>query len=95
MTDLLDVPLTRSPEAVGSEVADELVLLHLTNGIYYGLNSLGTRIWQLLGTGMSPRAICAELADEFEVPVGIIENDARSFLADLMAQGIVTEGEIS
>lgn len=92
MTDILDRRLAPSPDAAESAVGDETVILHLVNGTYYGLDAVGTRIWGLLKNGLSPPAICRQLADEYGIDLAVIESDARGFLADLEAQGILVDG---
>ena len=46
---------------------DEVVLLNLNTGVYFGLNRLGTRIWQLLNAtpSRSLREIADILVDEY------------------------------
>lgn len=49
---------------------DELVLLDLTTGGYFGLNPVGTRIWQLLSEHQAQplQQILDLLLGEYEVP---------------------------
>ncbi len=93
MTDILDLIFVVSPDAAESAVGDETVILHLVNGTYYGLDSVGTRIWAMLKDRVAPRDICRRLADEYEVELPTVEADARIFLSDLDAQGIVVLGQ--
>jgi hypothetical protein len=46
-----------SPEALYQIVAGEAVILHLGTQCYYGLNHIGSRIWELLVEGASPESI--------------------------------------
>ena len=92
MTDILQRRLAPSDDAVESAVGDETVILHLINGTYYGLDAVGTRIWALLKDGVAMPDICQRLADDYEVELATIEADARKFLTDLEAQGIVVDG---
>ena len=92
MTDILTRPLTPSPDAVESAVGDETVILHLVNGTYYGLDPVGTRIWAMIKDGAAMPAICRTLADDYGVALATIEEDARAFLTDLEAQGILVDG---
>lgn len=91
MTDILERRLKPSVDAAESPVGDETVILHLKDGIYYGLDSVGTRIWALLKEGAPIADICEQLSQEFGVDRGIIEADARRFLNDLHASGLVVE----
>ena len=89
MTDILEQRLEPSRDAVESRVGEETVLLHLKSGTYFGLDVMGTRIWDALKQGMIPSAICAQLEDEFDMERAVIEADARQFLNDLKSNGIV------
>ena len=42
-----------SKEQVSADLAGESVVLHLKNGVYYGLDAVGTRIWALINTPWS------------------------------------------
>lgn len=92
MTDILDRKLIPSAVAATSAVADETLILHLVNGNYYGLDPVGTRIWEMIGEGVAPPDICRRIAVEYAVDVLIVESDARSFLSNLEAQGILVDG---
>lgn len=92
MTDILARKLTPSKDAAESVVGDETVILHLVNGTYYGLDPVGTHIWGLMREGLPLPDICRQLAEEYEVELAVIESDARTFLSELEAHGIVVEG---
>lgn len=89
MTDILNRSLIVSPDAAESAVGDETVILHLVNGTYYGLDAVGTRIWSLLKQRMPGSEICRTLAEEYQVDLATIEDDARHFVTALEAQGIL------
>ena len=92
MTDILSKQLLPSQQAMESRVGEETVILHLERDIYYGLDQLGTRIWQLLKDGMAPVAISDIVVREYGVTRELIEADMRRFLSDLYAHGIVVDG---
>ena len=91
MTDILHRPLAPSADAVESAVGDETIILHLTKGIYFGLDAMGTRIWALLKDGMDPLAICERLSADYGTTREIVETDVREFLGELQANDIVVE----
>lgn len=68
---------------------DESVLLDLDRGVYYELNAVGTRVWELL---QQPRA-AAELPDilagEFEVDPAQCAADVEQLLNDLRERAMV------
>ena len=91
MTDILSKQLLPSQQAMESRVGEETVILHLERDIYYGLDQLGTRIWQLLKDGMAPVAISDIVVREYGVTRELIEADMRRFLSDLYAHAIVVD----
>jgi hypothetical protein len=68
----------------------EAVLLNLKTGIYFGLDRVGTRVWQLLADHPTPAAVIGPLLDEFDVERERCEQDVLSLLTDLAAHGLVT-----
>lgn len=92
MIDILDQDLRPSRESHGQCVADETVLLQVDRAAYYGMNPVGTLIWNGIENGRAPRDICASIARDFEVPVDTVEADARKFLEDLAANDIIVAG---
>ena len=93
MSDIFEKKLSPSGDAIASAVGDETVILHLKNGAYYGLDAVGTRIWELLKEGHAPAAICARMADEYDVAPDVIEADVRRLLGELEASDIVADAE--
>ncbi len=45
----------------------DVVILSLENGVYYGLNEVGARIWKLIQQPVSVRQVNDALLDEYEV----------------------------
>jgi hypothetical protein len=79
----------RSDEVLGQAVDDETVLLDLVSEKYFSINPVGTRIWQLLGDGVSLDALLRTLLHEFETEPAQLEQDVREFLGALQAAGLV------
>ena len=74
---------------VSSQMGDETVILHLEDGVYYGLDPVGTSVWHLL---QEPRAV-AEIRDriveEYDVDAERCERDLDLFLRDLAARRLI------
>lgn len=67
------------------------VLLHLSTELYFGLNAVGTRVWQLIGE----QATCAEIIDAVaqeypEADRSLINGDVRRLLGELEEKALVT-----
>jgi hypothetical protein len=81
--------LVAANDVLATEFGEEVVLLHLQDGVYYGLEDVGTRIWQLLQQPVSVLAIREALVAEFDVDSARCERDIRRLLTDLVARGLV------
>jgi hypothetical protein len=51
-------------QQITSQLGDESVILDLSDGIYYGLDPIGTRIWNLLESPRSVQDLCDQLQEE-------------------------------
>lgn len=89
VTDILTQHVDVSDQASNCRVGDETVILHAGNGTYFGLDAVGSQIWQMLQKGLNPAQSCVSIAEEFGVPLEQVEEDARIFLADLMRHDII------
>ena len=74
---------------IAKMVGSEMVLLDYDRGIYYGLNPVGARVWQLLSDGEASDRIIELLADEYDVARETLEADVTALLRDLEAKGLV------
>jgi Coenzyme PQQ synthesis protein D (PqqD) len=77
------------PDVVCREIEGEAVLLHLGTGIYFGLNAVGTRIWQLLDAAQDAPAIVDTLALEYDADRETIARDVGELLAALAAGQLI------
>lgn len=84
-----DTRVVAAEHLVSASVGDELVLLDLRCGIYYGLNESGTRIWQALADGLSIAETVERLAAEHDVPSGVLERDVLELVGQLMENELI------
>ena len=84
-----DTVVVANPDAMSSSVGIETVILHFTAGTYFGLDEVGTRVWQLVQTRRSVREICQTLLEEYDVDEERCERAVRSLLASLAEHGLI------
>ncbi|MCB1033152.1 MAG: PqqD family protein [Acidobacteria bacterium] len=82
-------PLKVSPDVMFRELQGEAVLLDLKSQKYFGLDAVGTRIWQLLETETPRTAMLDALLEEFEVSRDQLRADLSAFLERLEAAGLI------
>ena len=80
---------TVSKDVLFQEVSGETVLLDLASEQYFGLDEVGTRVWQLLNEGQSLDAMLEVLLGEYEVERERLVADVRALLASLIEKGLV------
>jgi Coenzyme PQQ synthesis protein D (PqqD) len=81
--------VTINPSVIFRELAGEVVLLNLQSGVYYGLDSVGSRIWHLLANRQSIDEVCAVLLDEFEVSPEVLRADVTRIVEELAEKGLI------
>jgi len=70
-------------------VEDETVLLELESGQYYGLDAVGSRLWQLLTELGSTDAVVAAAAEEFDATPAELRNDIANLVHELADRKLV------
>lgn len=84
-----DSLLTRSTDLVFSEVDDEITMMHVETGRYYGLNRVGAAVWQLLEEPARLGAVCDALVERFEVEPEQCRAEVEAFVSQMAAEGLV------
>jgi hypothetical protein len=82
--------ITISKEVLAQELAGETVLLDLASESYFGLDAVGTRVWQLLNEGAGQVALVDTLLEEYEVEREVLEEDISELLGRLSEAGLIT-----
>ena len=80
---------TASPQALSEVVGGETVILDLASGMYFGLNSVGARIWTLFDEGKSIGETCDVLLGEYEVERDQLEADLRELTDQLIERELI------
>jgi hypothetical protein len=84
-----DTVIVQSGKALSTIVDGEAVLIGIETGRYYGLDAVGTAIWNRLEQPCSIDALCAGLAEEFEGDPAVIEEETRTFIDLLVERDLV------
>jgi hypothetical protein len=82
--------LTRSTDLVFSEVDDEVTMMHVETGRYYGLNRVGAAVWFLLEEPARFGTICDALVERFEVEPEKCRAEVEAFVSQMATEGLVT-----
>ena len=82
-----------SEDVLFQEVGGETVLLDLASEQYFGLDAVGTRIWQLLGEGADRETVVDVLHEEYDVRRETLAEDVAKLLDELAEAGLIRRVE--
>ncbi len=87
-----DTAFRRLDHVVSTGEGDRTVLLDPVRGEYFGLDEVGTRIWELLPEHPTAAALADRLFEEYDAPRERLEADAAALLGELAGHGLVARG---
>ena len=76
-------------DVVSRDLNGEAVLLNLETGSYYGLDPVGTRMWELLSSLESVPEVVTALQAEYDVDEARLQQDLHRMIAELEDQGLL------
>ena len=89
MTILRNSLVVAARDQVSCDLAGEVAILDMKSGIYYGLNALGARIWNLVQEPKIVSELCEIILEEYDVEADRCEHDILALLQELTAKGLV------
>lgn len=90
MNDVTKLKLRISPDVHSQEVGGETVLLDLKTESYFGLDEVGTRIWQLLQENGDMVPIMETILEEYDVEEKQLCKDLDELVHKLVEAGLVS-----
>jgi len=78
-----------SRDQVSTALADEAVILGMTDGIYYGLDPVGARIWQLVERPIALAEVVEIILREYDVERDRCSADLLALARDLAERGLL------
>jgi Coenzyme PQQ synthesis protein D (PqqD) len=74
---------------VSCALGEESAILNMSNSVYYGMNAVGTRVWNLVQQPKSVREIRDRIADEYDVTPEQCDRDLLQLLEQMKAEGLI------
>lgn len=81
--------LVRSQSVLVTDIVGETCMMSIDNGRYYGLDEVGTRIWEILAEPTSSADVVACLLREYDVSETECRTQVKSFLDHLVQERLV------
>ena len=82
--------IKRKNTILTSNIETQTIMMSLEKGNYYGLNSVGSRIWELIEQEISVKDICVRLIDEYEVEEKHCKKVVVFFLEEMEKSGLIS-----
>jgi hypothetical protein len=76
-------------EIVAKVLDGEAIMINLSKGIYYSLDGVGGRVWELLEEGRGAADVAAGIVREFDVTLERARSDVERILRELLAENVV------
>ncbi|HEX6041227.1 PqqD family protein [Longimicrobium sp.] len=84
-----DARYRHAAQVTSTREAGRTVLLDHRGGAYFGLDEVGTRVWDLLGGGASLASAVDVLADEYDAPRNVLEHDVAEIVSRLVKSNLL------
>ena len=80
---------TRAPDVLTRRVGDEILVLHTTSEVYYGINEAGAFMFEQLCEGKTVDEVVSSTAEEFDAQPDVIAADLAELVAALIERELL------
>lgn len=84
--------VTQEAGLVAADMDGEKVMLNIKNGKYFGLDTIGSSIWEIIEIPRTIGEVVSLLQKKYDVEEKICERDTIAFLCTLHAKGLAQVG---
>lgn len=85
----LNQKITFADTVFAQEVDDEMVILDMESENYFGLDEVGTSIWQAMQENEILQEVFNTLLEQYEVEPEVLKKDLSDFVEKLLESGLV------
>jgi hypothetical protein len=86
-----EITLIRNGNILHAAVGEEVVMMSVESGHYFGLNAVASRIWELLESPKTVSGLCAQICQEFEIDALTCETEVLKFVGELIDRSLLCE----
>ena len=81
--------ISRSPSVLAAEVDDEIVMMSVEHGLYFGLDDIASDIWKRIEVPCSFAKLVDGLVADYDADREAISADVRALLERMAAQNAI------
>ena len=79
---------------VAAKVIDgELIIIRLSDGTYYSMDSVGAHAWELIAGGHDVSSLVRTIADSYDAPADRVERDMTALVQQLLSERLIVAAE--
>ena len=86
---VLDSVVSVAREQVSSDLGSEVAILGLRRNVYYSLDGVGKRVWELIQAPRTVSEILKDLLSQYDVDDARCREDLLSLLRTMEEQGLI------
>lgn len=84
--------VTAAKDQVSCDLAGEVAILNIKSGIYYGLDEVGSSVWDLIQQTKTVAEVRDALLQEYDVDAETCERDLIALLRELSSKELIEIG---
>ena len=77
------------PEIIAAEAGEDVVMVSIENGQYYGVSQVAKEIWQAIRQPTTVSDLITDLVANYNVDRTLCEKDTLAFLEQLLAERLL------
>jgi hypothetical protein len=81
--------ISRNPEIIHSAMDGEVVMMSVDQGLFFGIDTIGAHIWNLLENPIKVGDLIEKLVASYDVEPSVCENDTLLFLNDMLDKKVI------
>lgn len=81
----------RTDDLLATEVEGEMIMMDPDQGLYFGLDHIGTDIWKRMAHPVLVADLVTDLAANYLAPVEKVEGDVLALLSRMAEHGLISE----
>ena len=89
----IDTCVVVADDVVSCDLDGEAAILNLKDGVYYGLDPIGAKIWNLIQNPMILSDVVEKIWEEYDVEKDQCTDDIFELIEELLNNGLVKVNE--
>ncbi|MEY2648846.1 MAG: hypothetical protein RL282_1559 [Bacteroidota bacterium] len=82
---------SQNKEIMQSKIGEDVVMLDIDTGFYFGLDAVGSTIWSHLSHPISFEELISCLMSKYDIDQETCETETRLFLKQLLEKNIISK----